>query len=281
MQRSATWNECEYTDDKSKLRCIHCLVFTCYPNISKFEKHLNYCKKYQQKVNGIRTGPIDEFVERSRENAFELFKQYFFKCVIDMGLPFRLYDNFWFNEAMNVVQIKMPKSTEVRTKNLDQLHNESLEFINREINGSLSLNLSIDGWENVNHNHLLNISLTTPKVIYYKSIDPAGQRQTAQYIGDSLISIVNEIGPKKVTSISTDNAAVMIKSLKNVNEIFKWILPIRCTAHIYNLFFKDLIGSIEIFKEVFQATKLISSSIMGSSVLLGEYTLIINYISLI
>lgn len=54
------------------------------------------------------------------------------------------------------------------------------------------------------------------------------------------MEIVDSIGPNKISSVVSDNAATMVKAKQLVNNKYNHIIPIRCIAHHVNLLTTDV-----------------------------------------
>jgi hypothetical protein len=54
------------------------------------------------------------------------------------------------------------------------------------------------------------------------------------------LEIVDSIGPNKISSVVSDNAATMVKAKQLVNNKYNHIIPIRCIAHHVNLLTTDV-----------------------------------------
>ena len=56
---------------------------------------------------------------------------------------------------------------------------------------------------------IINYIISTPQPVFYKSTDTRDNRHTSLYIADELKAVINDLGPQKVFSLVTDNAANM------------------------------------------------------------------------
>jgi hypothetical protein len=75
-----------------------------------------------------------------------------------------------------------------------------------------------DGWDNVTRRPLMNVMLSCPAGdIFLGSIDMTGNKKTKAYIATEL-KFIEDIGPRFVTQICTDNATNMLGAM---DDIFK------------------------------------------------------------
>src|SRR5579864_9116528 len=82
--------------------------------------------------------------------------------------------------------------------------------------------------------------LPSGKEYLYSLEDLSLHSHTAEYISQKILEVINAVGPKKFSSIVSDNAATMVKAKKIVNIEYSYIVPIRCIAHHVNLLTTDI-----------------------------------------
>jgi hypothetical protein len=61
-----------------------------------------------------------------------------------------------------------------------------------------------------------------------------------EFLAGEVISIIEKIGPKKVTALITDNAANCVKARDIVTNQFPNIINLRCIAYFVNLITKQI-----------------------------------------
>jgi hypothetical protein len=96
-----------------------------------------------------------------------------------------------------------------------------------------------NGWLNVCGQGIINYIFSTPQPLFYKSTDVRDNRHTGLYIADELKAVINDLGPQKVFTLVTDNAANMKAVWSKVEESYPPITPIGRAAHALNLLLKD------------------------------------------
>ncbi|CAB5150404.1 unnamed protein product [Rhizophagus irregularis] len=82
-----------------------------------------------------------------------------------------------------------------------------------------------DGWSNINKEPLINYMITTPKPIFYKSVNTKKQSYNAENIAKGIEDVMIEAGINKFVAVITDNANNMkaawrILKEKYPNKIF-------------------------------------------------------------
>ena len=93
----------------------------------------------------------------------------------------------------------------------------------------------------------MNYIISTPQPIFYKSTDTRDNRHTGLYIAYEL-KAVNDLGPKKVFALVTDNAVNMKAAWSKVEESYPHITPIGCAAHALNMLPKDIMTMDTLYK---------------------------------
>jgi len=69
--------------------------------------------------------------------------------------------------------------------------------------------LCSDGWDDAQHNPLLNILIVNPKgEKFIKAVDTTGHRKDAVYMAGILMAAIDQVGAEHVVQICTDSASV-------------------------------------------------------------------------
>ncbi|KAE9521289.1 hypothetical protein AGLY_018308 [Aphis glycines] len=98
-----------------------------------------------------------------------------------------------------------------------------------------------DGWINIRNESIINFVVTTPKPIFYKSLPTGVDRHTGEHIAEQSISVIEDIGPRKVFGVVTDNAKNMKKAWNFITEKYPHITSYR---YIINAG-KDIVNNIK------------------------------------
>ena len=96
-------------------------------------------------------------------------------------------------------------------------------YVNKRIEEANFVSISTDSWTDINGKNIMNFIVHTPKPFLYSFEDISTESETGELVADHLIKIIEEIGPKKVACIITDNAKAMLKSWRLVENIYPWI----------------------------------------------------------
>jgi hypothetical protein len=79
--------------------------------------------------------------------------------------------------------------------------------------------LTGDGWSSVNNHPLLNIMYVSRAIKeFLRAIDTSRHTKDAVYIADVMKRYLIEVGPGNIVQICTDNASMMHKAVRIVQE---------------------------------------------------------------
>ena len=99
--------------------------------------------------------------------------------------------------------------------------------------GSSGFTVVSNGWIDTRHRPLINIIATSPKgAMFLKAEDYSREVKDAQFIANVLIKSIEQIGPKKVVQVITDNAPVCKVAGLIVDSRFDHIFWAPCIVQI-------------------------------------------------
>ena len=101
--------------------------------------------------------------------------------------------------------------------------------------------LTSDSWSNINKEPLINYMITTPKPIFYKSVNTKEQSHNAGNIAKGIEDVMIEAGINKFVAVITDNANNMKAAWRILKEKYPDKIFLGCWAHGINLWVKDII----------------------------------------
>jgi hypothetical protein len=112
-----------------------------------------------------------------------------------------------------------------------------------------------DGWDNVTRRPLMNVMLSCPACdIFLGSIDTTGNKKTKAYIATELKKFIEDVGPRFMTQICTDNATNMLGAMDDIVTTYPHISKQGCAAHALDLMLEDW-AKIDQFKDLIQKAK--------------------------
>jgi Protein of unknown function (DUF 659)/hAT family C-terminal dimerisation region len=100
--------------------------------------------------------------------------------------------------------------------------------------------LAGDGWSDVKDQPLLNMMCVSPAgEEFLGAIDTSGHAKDAIYIANVIKKYLVEVGPENVVQVCTDNASVMKKAVRIVQQQWPHLYFQGCMAHALNLLLQD------------------------------------------
>ncbi|XP_066979617.1 zinc finger BED domain-containing protein 4-like isoform X2 [Macrobrachium rosenbergii] len=199
--------------------------------------------------------------DSSKKQAWTLLA----KAIFSSCSPLRLVENKHWQNFFAVLRpsFKIPSRDQLSNTLLENIYQECLSNAKEAVASSQSVAVLLDGWTNIRNEGIINIMVTVPTPIFWKSISAGAESHTGEYFSQIIKSVVEEVGPMKVWGVCTDNAANMKKAWVVIREEFPHIQTYGCLAHTLHLMFTDIMKakSIEsVQKECTNLVKHIKSS---------------------
>lgn len=173
------------------------------------------------------------------------------RAVYATSAPLSLVDNSYWIDVFKKLRpaYKPPSSHFISNKLLDDEYCRVKDHTTICIADSDVLGVMCDGWTNIRNESIVNFVIPTPTPIFYKSITTGVDHHTGENIAEHIISVVEEIGPRKIFGVVTDNAKNMKKAWTIITEKYPHITSYGCVAHGLNLLINDNI-KLNSLKEV-------------------------------
>lgn len=181
------------------------------------------------------------------------------------GISLRLVESRCFKDMFDPeIADALPNSKTLSGRLLDQQYENSSKRLNEILEESENLTLVSDGWTNNRGDHIVNFCIKSPghKTFFHSSINTSGSSQNAVEVANCIINVIERIGPKKFSSVITDNAPVMKAAWKLIEIKFPHILCYGCAAHGMDLLIKDLLslpGNASTLKDAEKIIKFITN----------------------
>jgi hypothetical protein len=97
-----------------------------------------------------------------------------------------------------------------------------------------------DGWDTITRQPLMNVMLSClVNDIFLGSIDTTGNKKTKACIAIELKKFIEDVGPRFVTQICTDNATNMLGAMDDIVTTYPHIFKQGCAAHALDLMLED------------------------------------------
>ena len=216
-------------------------------NISTEERN-EFAKKVKPAETSNETSIESNDSDRSLTVATKIeIDEAFARVFYRTGIAFRIADSHALRDFIKLINPEyekvMPSAKVVSGSLLNNQFIKAQDKVNLIIGRKKDLILISDGWTNNRGEHIVNFLLKAPgeKSVFYKSIITNGITQDGEAVANDIGDIIEEVGPEKFCGVITDNAPVMKRSWKLLEERYPHIAAFGCAAHCLNLFIQDLL----------------------------------------
>ena len=136
-----------------------------------------------------------------------------------------------------------PSYNAVRTKMIDNKLDAVKLMVSERTKNSINhygATICSDGWSDTNSRPLLNVMLVCPAGdVFLGSVDTTGEKKDIAYTANVMAKHIEDVGPKNVVQLCTDNASVMTGTLARLKEKYPHMYMQGCAAHIMDLLVED------------------------------------------
>lgn len=167
----------------------------------------------------------------------------FARAIYASGSPLQLVENEHWASFFKKIRPswKMLSRYKLSKEHLEEEYNFIRTKVNTQVAEACSLGLMCDGWTNIRREPIINYVVTTPTPYFFKSVPTGANSHTATYVAEEISKVMEEIGPKKVLGVVTDNAASMKAAWKILGDKYNHLVAYGCIAHGLNLLAHDLV----------------------------------------
>lgn len=232
--------------------------YTSPPSSSSHSQLLNAPTSFNESSTSLKQGPcsgkLGKFIDSMTTKQIAESKLQLAKFFYAENIPFSVVESNFFKDFLGSLRPAftnhIPSRYELSTSLLSDTYDEMKMKVNAYMNDVEKVCLVSDGWSNVRGDSIINFVLTSPRPIFYKSINATGDSHTGDFIGGELCKVIEEIGPEKVAAVVTDNAANMKSAWQYVQKKYPHIFCVGCVAHGMHLLCKDLVTKVKWIQEV-------------------------------
>lgn len=166
------------------------------------------------------------------------------RCVYEEGFPLSIVDKPAFKRFLRAV--RPAYNPPARRQLSEQLLEEAYQRKKQEVDAALTkapmISIVSDGWTNVRNESIINyLASVNGEVFFYKSSCSGSNRHTAEFIANGLKDVITSLGPDKVISVTTDNAANMVSAWKLLRQDNHRLITLGCCSHRLNLLGNDIV----------------------------------------
>lgn len=157
-------------------------------------------------------------------------------------------------------------------KFLNKVYEGTRERVVYKINHASSLALQCDAWSNIKGEGIINFIINTPEPTFYKTLETSVNSQTGEYLQKEISQIIDQVGPKKILGVVTDNASNNLKAHELLDKQYEeyYIQFYGCAGHLLNLTAKDIVA-LKIAKEIVDKGSEIINTIKRSKIILAKF----------
>jgi Protein of unknown function (DUF 659)/hAT family C-terminal dimerisation region len=189
------------------------------------------------------------------------------RAVYATGTPLSFTENPYWIAAFKKIRpsLKLPSRHQLSNTLLQKEFHKVEDNVKLKIAAADTLGIQCDGWSNLRNESIVNVLITTPEPVVFKSIDTKAERHTGQYMADLMGEVMEANGVSRFLGAVTDNA----RNMKSAWEILSKKYPdspaafYGCAAHILNLLIGDIMKTTSLFK-IQTTCKKIVKDIKGS-----------------
>ena len=169
------------------------------------------------------------FVDSLSEKQKEDITQKLCNFVYGNALPFSIVEKELFKDLLKALRPSyfnfITSRYQLSGHLLNAQYNSQKIKINDIINSSNNWSIITDGWLNISNERVINFLLVQvdsdyPTPMFLKPIKPKQSSVSGEYMTEKLKQVIEEVGPEKIISVVSDNAAYMKMSHIIINEAF-------------------------------------------------------------
>lgn len=197
--------------------------------------------------------------DETREDINAKFSYFFYRS----GISFRLAESDALKDLITALNPSyaslIPTAKRLSGSLLDAQYTKCSNRLKEIHETSENLALISDGWTNVRGDHIVNFCIKAPneKPYFHSSINTSGITQNAIAVAEAIITVIEQLGSHKFSSVITDNAPVMKAAWKLIEQKFPHISAMGCAAHAVNLLIKDILDTLQFTKIIKDSEKII------------------------
>lgn len=275
---------------KQQAFCKYCDASHGFLNATRLTKHLWSCKKCPQEVKErygfpsenkqprissaassseyqstgisaasvsvVKSASLSSFVDIITPEMQQKIDEALARAVYATNTPFSLAENEHWLAAFKMLRpsYNPPSRYILSGRLLDAEYELAKTDVQDTVMKATCLTVLTDGWTNIRGESIVNFVVTTPKPVFYKSVDTGTNRHTAAYISSEISNVIDSLQPNKVVALVTDNASNMQAACQKVVEKFPHIATMGCAAHGLNLLLNDIMR-LKVLERIYETSR--------------------------
>ena len=172
-------------------------------------------------------------------------------------------------------QLQLPNRRRLSGQMLESLFKEVEAYVNSRLDSAKEKGgvLSLDGWENVCHEHIVNFLMMLPDAssVFLDSVCTGFESQTATNQARDVMRVIERCGGTTVVAaVASDNTKACVNMREQVSRELPGVCSLNDMAHLGNLVTKDL-ASIPSLREYLDSVTFVATYVREHSKLLNFY----------
>lgn len=243
------------------------------PPAKKQHVHEESAEPPKKNQSTRRDSNLNTFCDTISERENDQLQKELARVIYATGTPLSFTENpLWVGFFAKLrPSFKPPSRDQVSNKYLDSTYEEIVDEVKKKVDTAKFLAIQFDGWSNIRNEGVINVIITTPRPVFYKSIATTVESQTGEYLAQQISKIIEEVGASKILTVCTDSASANRLAWALLKEKYPHIFSYGCVAHILDLLLQDL-GKIPAIQRLVTNTRTIVKEIKFSKKLLAKFT---------
>lgn len=230
---------------------------------------------------------LKNFADRLDLGEIERIQQLLINFFVAHDIPFSTVDSPTFKDFVSALRPAfvsgggLPTRQKLSGVMLDDLYDGVQKKVANLIRMFLAqggrMTLMLDGWENVNHAHLINfLAIVGSVVVFLDSAMIGAVNQNAENQAKVVQDILDPFGGvKSFAAVVTDNTQSCLNMRELIVQRNPGIVSLNDQSHVSNLLFKDLCA-VPYIANAIQSSDDISSFVRGHMYVLALFTMMKN-----
>lgn len=143
------------------------------------------------------------------------------KAIYASGAPFALVENeYWkqFFAALNP-NFQLPTKKQLSTSLLDKSYRSIQISVSEQIKKTVTVGIQVESWISSGHDEMINIVLTTPEPLFYKTFSTQSMEDFDFY--SNINSVIEDIGSNKVLGICMEKSSTSESACQILREKYE------------------------------------------------------------
>lgn len=188
--------------------------------------------------------------------------------------PLNMFDNIHWRNAFQHLRpsFQPPRRFALSNALLEAEYVRVSSIVNQKVESASTLGMQLDSWTNIRNEAVVNVVVTTPQPVFYKSVATGAESHSAINMCKVVETTLVEIGLDKCIGLVSDNAKNMTAmwDILKEKDAYKHIHCYGCAAHCLNLLAGDIM-KLETAHNILQSAKSIVNTVNRSHLIIAQF----------